>query len=100
MPVQRSRLLIDKSEVSVANGLVTAMHPLAAEAGVEILQRGGNAADAAVAAAFAVGVVEPFMSGVGGVACVVAHEASLAVALSPWMEPVSFPKPPARTCSS
>ena len=76
MPVQRSRLLIDKSEVAVANGLVTAMHPLAAEAGVEILQRGGNAADAAVAAAFAVGVVEPFMSGLGGVACVVAHHAS------------------------
>ena len=76
MPVQRSRLLIDKSEVSVANGLVTAMHPLAAEAGVEILQRGGNAADAAVAAAFAVGVVEPFMSGLGGVACVVAHQAA------------------------
>ena len=76
MPVQRSRLLIDKSEVSVANGLVTAMHPLAAEAGVEILRRGGNAADAAVAAAFAVGVVEPFMSGLGGVACVVAHQAA------------------------
>lgn len=76
MPIQRSRLLIDKSEVAVAGGLVTAMHPLAAEAGVEILQRGGNAADAAVAAAFAVGVVEPFMSGVGGVACVVAHDAA------------------------
>ena len=99
MPVQRSRLLIDKSEVSVANGLVTAMHPLAAEAGVEILRRGGNAADAAVAAAFAVGVVEPFMSGLGGVACVVAHQAASGRTLTLDGAGV-LPGPPARTCSS
>ena len=76
MSVRRSQLLINKSEVAVKNGLVTAMHPLAAEAGVEILQAGGNAADAAVATAFAVGVVEPFMSGLGGNASVVAHDAA------------------------
>lgn len=45
---------------------VSAGHPLAAEAGMAMLDAGGTAADAAIAAAFAVSVVEPYASGVGG----------------------------------
>src|ERR1700736_677685 len=48
-------------------GVVVAQNCRAAEAGADILRRGGNAIDAAVATGMAIGSLEPWMSGIGGV---------------------------------
>lgn len=56
-----------EASVMGVNGMVVTSHPIAAQAGLRILQAGGNAFDAAVASAAVLAVVEPLMSGLGGV---------------------------------
>ena len=65
-----------RPEVRGVHGAVSAGHPLAAQAGLRVLQNGGNAVDAAVAMAAVLAVVRPHMNGVGGDAFVLVYEAA------------------------
>src|SRR6266542_1610138 len=55
-----------RSVVMAAHGMVATSQPLAAQAGLAVLQKGGNAVDAAIAANAALGLAEPMSCGVGG----------------------------------
>jgi gamma-glutamyltranspeptidase/glutathione hydrolase len=69
----RSTLSVTKKMPIVRHGMVVAEHPAGADVGAHILERGGNAVDAAVATAFAMTVVEPFMSTIAGSGTMLVH---------------------------
>lgn len=55
-----------KPEVTSRRAVVVSGHPLASQAGLAVLEKGGNVVDAAIAVSFVLGVVEPEASGIGG----------------------------------
>src|SRR5467141_1525086 len=74
-PSVRSPVVVGRSKVATTYGIVAASQPLAARAGVQVLERGGNAVDAAIATNAVLGLVEPEMNGIGGDLFAIIYEA-------------------------
>jgi len=71
--LRTSSPIIRHEEISAQSGMVVAQHVTAAQIGVEVLRRGGNAVDSAVSTAFASGVLLPIWNGIGGGGLMTVH---------------------------
>ena len=71
----RPNVVTGRSKVTTKYGIVAASQPLAARAGVQILERGGNAVDAAIATNAVMALVEPHNNGIGGDLFAIYYEA-------------------------
>ncbi len=76
------RPIAGRSRVASTYGIVAASQPLAARAGLQVLERGGHAVDAAIATNAVMGVVEPEMNGIGGDLFAMVYEARTGKPLS------------------
>ena len=72
---QRPRVVTGRSKVMTKFGIVAASQPLSARAGVQVLEHGGNAIDAAIAANAVEALVEPYYNGIGGDLFAIYYEA-------------------------
>ncbi|PYR01376.1 MAG: gamma-glutamyltransferase [Acidobacteria bacterium] len=68
-------VVVGRSKIATKFGIVAASQPLAARAGVQVLEHGGNAVDAAIATNAVMALVEPYFDGIGGDLFVMYYEA-------------------------
>ena len=99
MQAQPTQTTLVKTEAQAEHCMVATKDRHATQAGLDMLKAGGNAIDAAVAACFAMAVVEPASSGIGGGGYLV-YQVGDQDQVGPSGFPCVRPWPPARICTS
>src|SRR5438552_14977251 len=74
-PAPSPLVVVGRSKIATKYGIVAASQPLAARAGVQVLEHGGNAVDAAIATNAVMALVEPYYDGIGGDLFAIVYEA-------------------------